>query len=83
MSAYIIIPHPPFSQNKNWILFGAIANEMLNPRNAIQLVDLKFFEKGHTFMSADSFHHSVERTIRELKDRGVYNFEDFKQVIKT
>ena len=45
MSDYIIIRHPPFSQNKNWILFGAIANEMLNPCNAIQQIDLKFFMK--------------------------------------
>lgn len=36
---------------------------------------LKYFEPGHTFMSADSFHHQVEKS---MKARGkIYNFDDF------
>ena len=42
----------PISQNKNWILFGAIANEMCDPESHIEQVDLKLFVKG---MDMDTF----------------------------
>ncbi|KAL1279358.1 hypothetical protein QQF64_026031 [Cirrhinus molitorella] len=42
-------------------------------------ITLKYFEKGHGFMSADSFHHGVEQ---EMRNRGVvYDFEDFVNVV--
>ncbi|KAJ8890684.1 hypothetical protein PR048_010193 [Dryococelus australis] len=42
--------------------------------------DIKYFEPGHTFMSADSFHHCVEKSLYQLKK--VYNFEDFKAAVQ-
>ena len=62
-------------QNKNWTLFSAIVHQLFNPKNLLECVTLKFFEKGHTFMSADSFHHSVEEEIRSKKR--LYDFQDF------
>ena len=29
-------------------------------------IEVKYFETGHTFMSADSFHHQVERSLKKL-----------------
>ena len=35
---------------------------------SITEVTIKYFEKGHTFMSCDSFHHSVEQGMRVAKN---------------
>ena len=40
---------------------------------------LQYFEPGHKFMSADSFHDLVEKKMNLLKN--VYDFNDFIQVI--
>ena len=50
-------------QMKNWTFFCAIVAEI--NRGTIEVITIKYFEKGHTFMSADSFHASVERNIRQ------------------
>jgi len=42
-------------------------------------VTLKYLEKGHTFMSADSFHAKVEGAMRKMKN--LYDFDDFQAVI--
>ena len=42
---------------------------------------LKFFEPGHTFMSADSFHAKVEKKMREQEN--VYDFNEFEEVINS
>ena len=43
---------------------------------------IKYFEPGHTFMSADSFHHRIEKSIR--KKGRLDNFHDFVSVaVKT
>ena len=66
-------------QNKNWTLFSAIVHHLFNPANTLSSVTLKFFEKGHTFMSADSFHHSVEEEIRQQKK--LYDFHGFVRYV--
>ena len=43
-------------QLKNWTLNCAMVN-MVNVHDTISKITLKYFEKGHTFMSADAFHH--------------------------
>jgi len=43
---------------------------------------LKYFEAGHTFMSADSVHHGVEQQMRKVEGGNVYDFSDFKQIIQ-
>ena len=51
--------------------------------NAISTKDItfKYFEPGHTFMSADSFHHGVEQEMRGRPGGVVYDFEDFLSVV--
>ena len=41
----------------------------------------KYFEPGHTFMSADNFHHQVERRMRQKKN--VEDFQDFVDVVSS
>ena len=55
-------------QNKNWYLFTALANEVNIKDASLQTITLKYFEPGHTFTSADSFHHKVEQCVRQKKD---------------
>ena len=50
------------SQNKNWTLLSTLAKVMSAPKysvSSLQTITLKYFEKGHSYMSADSFHHRV------------------------
>ena len=44
-------------------------------------ITLKFFERGHTFMSADSFHHGFEQQMKNRPGGVVYDFEDFVSVV--
>lgn len=66
------------SQNKNWNLFQHII--LLINSNDIQVDQIlfKFFESGHTFMAADSFHGAVENKMRHER---VVTFEHFKSVV--
>ena len=41
---------------------------------------LNLFEPGHTFMSADSFHHQVELSLKK-KER-VYDFDNFVDAVQ-
>ena len=45
----------------------------------METITLKYFEKGHTFVAADSFHHQVEESIS--KRRYLYDFNDYIQVV--
>ncbi|KAI4790401.1 hypothetical protein KUCAC02_034655, partial [Chaenocephalus aceratus] len=44
-------------------------------------ITLKFFQPGHTFMSADSFHHGVEQEMKSRPGGVVYDFDDFLSVV--
>ena len=44
-------------QNKNWALFSCLLYIISSPETITDVIRLKYFEPGHTFMSADSFHH--------------------------
>ena len=63
------------SQNKSWCLHTLCI--LVNSKNgsALQSITVKYFEKGHTFMSADSYHHLVELAMTRMKK--VYDFKDF------
>ena len=41
----------------------------------IEKVTLKYFTVGHTFMSADNFHRSVEKEMKQMEK--VHDFNDF------
>ena len=45
----------------------------------IEKVTLKYFTVGHSFMSADNFHSSVEREMKKMDK--VYDFNDFIQCV--
>ena len=68
------------AQNKNWALFSAMISE-INLSDHIQSIRIKYFEKGHTFMAADSFHHQVEEAIKKRKF--LYNFSDFVSAVQS
>ena len=49
---------------------------------AAKEIVLKFFEIGHTFISADSVHAGVEKEMRCQKHGNVYIFRGFVEVVK-
>jgi len=67
------------AQNKNWTLFTALIS-LVNSAGGPQTVTLRYLEKGHTFMSADSYHASVESAMRKMKN--VYDFSDFVSAVE-
>ena len=67
-------------QNKNWTLFTCCCY-LLNAQDSTETITIKYFEKGHTFMSADSFHHQIEKAMRMQKN--VYDFDDFEKIIQS
>lgn len=67
-------------QNKNWTLFSYLVYIINSDEIAADEVHLKFFEPGHTFMSADNFHHQVELSLK--KAGKVYDFNDFLQCVQ-
>ena len=73
-SKFVFYMHNCTGQNKNWIIYTAIVNE-INRQGGQEEIIFHYFEKGHTFMSADSFHHQVEKGIKTEKN--VYDGHDF------
>ena len=66
-------------QNKNWTIFPGLISIVNSKRNNLQAITMKFFEVGHTYMSADSFHHRVEKAV---KQQGyLYDFGDYEKCI--
>ena len=63
------------AQCKNWFIFTALVFFINSNATALKEIKLKYFEKGHTFMSADSYHHMVEKAMKDLDN--VYDFEDW------
>ena len=62
------------AQNRNWLLYTALCAEV-NQKRGRDTITIKYFEKGHTFMSVDSFHHLVEKEMRKMTC--LYDFDDF------
>lgn len=63
------------SQNKNWSIITAMTKLINSELIAADKVTFKYLEAGHTFMSADTVHASVERQMKLAKN--VYDFDDF------
>ena len=69
------------AQNKNWTLFTTFVKIVNDDTNNCELIPMKYFEPGHTWMAVDSFHRSVEG---EMKRRiWVYDFTDFTDTIQS
>ena len=54
---------------------------LLNVNSCPESINMKYFEKGHTFMSADSFHQQIGKEMRSKKN--VCNFDDFEKTIES
>ncbi|KAG5879031.1 hypothetical protein JTB14_009669 [Gonioctena quinquepunctata] len=67
------------AQNKNWCLMTYLVHIINSSESATQTIELYFFEPGHTFMSADSFHHQVELSLS--RHGKVYDFSDFENAV--
>ncbi|CAH2008744.1 unnamed protein product [Acanthoscelides obtectus] len=69
------------SQNKNWALFSFLVYIVNSTSISAETIHLNYFEPGHTFMSADSFHHQVEESLkRQVK---TYDFADFEKAVQS
>lgn len=68
------------SQNKNWALFSFLIYIVNSAEISTTDIVIKYFEPGHTFMSADSFHHQVELSMK--KTPKMYDFKDFVDVVQ-
>lgn len=63
------------SQNKNWCLYSFLVHIVNSSDIEATEICLHYFEPGHSYMSADSFHHQVELALKRQKK--TYDFEDF------
>lgn len=64
-------------QNKNYMLFQALL-VAVRPKIPFHTPAIHYFVAGHTFMSADSFHAAVKKSMK--KERAVLNVRDFEVI---
>ena len=70
------------AQNKNWTLHTALVLIVNSGHYNCKEVQIKYLEKERIFfMSADSFHAQVEKTINHHKN--VWTFDDLSQHVET
>lgn len=69
------------AQNKNWALFSFLIYIVNSNEINADVIELKYFEPGHTFMAADSFHHKVELSMKRMGNK-LYDFPDFTRAVK-
>uniref|UniRef100_A0A6P7FBR7 Uncharacterized protein LOC114328648 n=1 Tax=Diabrotica virgifera virgifera TaxID=50390 RepID=A0A6P7FBR7_DIAVI len=69
------------AQNKNWAFLTYLVFIINSDLISAGSIEIKYFEPGHTFMSCDSFHHMVEKSLHKAKK--TYDFEDFKKAVQT
>lgn len=68
------------AQNKNWALYSFFVYYVNSNECILKSIKIKYLETGHTFMSADSFHHQVEKS---LKCKGkVFDFQDYVECVR-
>ncbi|EDS27200.1 conserved hypothetical protein [Culex quinquefasciatus] len=66
------------AQNKNWNLFGFLILFLNSAETDTKTLNIKYFESGHTFMAADSFHAAVEK---QMKSSPPLTYPDFEEVV--
>jgi hypothetical protein len=71
------------AQNKNWTLYTAMVGflSQLKDDIALKTITFKYFEAGHTFMSADSFHALAEKSFKKAVN--LYDFNDYECALRT
>lgn len=62
-------------QNKNYGLWSFYVWLVNSSEISADVIELKYFEPGHSFMAADSFHHNVEMQFKKMKN--VFDFKDY------
>lgn len=67
-------------QNKNWCLFSFFIYIVNADEVNLKNLTVKYFERGHTFMSADHFHHQVEKSLKQTGT--VWDFNDYIQCVQ-
>lgn len=67
------------AQNKNWTLFSYLLYLVNSSDVNYETITLKYLEVGHTYMSADEFHHQVELSLK--KKKRLYDFDDFHRAV--
>ena len=60
------------AQNKNWLLFAALF-QYVNCQNRINRIEIRYLEKGHTFMRADAIHGLISRHLRRIQMIGTFS----------
>lgn len=67
------------AQNKCWTLYTCLCWLVNSSEIGVDTITVKYLEPGHTYMSADSFHHKVEESIKQSKM--LYDFVDFVRAV--
>jgi len=67
------------AQNKSWAFFSFLIYAVNSGRTYMDTITINYLEKGHTFMSADSIHAAVEKSMGSKK---LYDFQDFSTVVE-
>nr|CAI5858334.1 unnamed protein product [Callosobruchus analis] len=63
------------AQNKNWALFSFFVYIVNCSEVNLKQLTIKYFEPGHSYMSADHFHQKVEMSMKRAKK--IFDFDDF------
>ena len=66
-------------QNKNWSLYALLVQMVNSQEISGKKIILSYFEPGHTYMSADSFHASVEKSLKKFQN--IEDWNDFRNGI--
>lgn len=67
-------------ENKNLCLFSFIVYIINLGQISASTITIKYLEAGYAFTAADSFHRSVEKSLR--KKQNVYDFSDFFDAVR-
>ena len=59
-----------WADNKCCYLYTLLASTVNDKCSTLQSVAIKYFEKGHTFTPADSYHDLVEKAMKNIDDYG-------------
>ena len=54
-------------ENKSWYFFGAMLEAVNSQEFLFQTINVKYLEKGHTNMSADSAHQIINKKLKSVK----------------
>lgn len=68
------------AQNKNWAFISYLPYIVNSSLIKAEVIEVNYFEPGHTFMSADSFHHQIELSMK--KKGRICDFPDFALAVE-